>query len=78
MINSVQFLQGRPFYFTFFVSNDIKLHQTESSKADNFIKTHIGKLIFPPETYSRIEEVGPFESTDIEVSQHKQTEDSVN
>jgi hypothetical protein len=50
------------------MSNDIKLHQTESSKADTFIKTHIGKLISPPESWTRIEEIGPFESTEVEVS----------
>ena len=60
--------QGLPFYFTFFVSNSLKLHQTESTRADSFLKDHVGKLIFPPATYHRVEEVGPYESIEFEVS----------
>lgn len=56
-----------PFFFTFFVSNEIKIHKTRIEKADNFIQTHMGKLIFPPESYERYEQLGPYESTIFDV-----------
>ena len=38
---------SRPFLFTFFVSNDIKLHQTALSKSDEVRKKHAGGLLQP-------------------------------
>lgn len=38
----------KPFLFTFFVSNEIKLHPTSVEKADIFVHNHIGKLLTPP------------------------------
>lgn len=35
----------KPFLFTFFVANDIKLHPTSSDKADTFIETHVRKAL---------------------------------
>lgn len=39
---------SKPFLFTFFVANDIKLHVTSSAKADAFISKHAGKMLTPP------------------------------
>lgn len=60
---------SKPFFFTFFVSNDIKLHPTDSSKADEFIEKHAGTLLTPPlePGLERIKEIGEFEHHDIEI-----------
>ena len=68
LLISLLLSQGRPFHFTFFVSNDIKLHQTDSARADEIISRHIGKLMYPPATPERLAEFGPFESREFEVS----------
>ena len=45
----VEILEGLPFFVTFFVSNEIKLHPTSSEKAndDEWLKKHCGDLITP-------------------------------
>lgn len=59
----------KPFLFTFFVANEIKLHLTSSSKADDFISSHVGKLLTPPlePGQARLEEIGEFEYHEIEI-----------
>ena len=59
----------KPFMFTFFVSNDVKLHPTDSSKADEFVSKHAGKMLTPPlePGPERIEQIGELESHDIEI-----------
>lgn len=64
---TVELLEGRPFFFTFFVSNCIKLHPTDSRRVAEFTEKHIGKLLFPPATKERLEALGPFESQDFEI-----------
>jgi len=60
---------SKPFLFTFFVSNDIKLHPTDTSRADELIAKHVGGLITPPLAPGpeRMEQIGEFESHDIEI-----------
>lgn len=60
---------SKPFMFTFFVSNDIKLHPTDSDKADGFIAKHAGKMLTPPlePGPERIEQIGEVEHHDIEI-----------
>eukprot|EP01035_Chromulina_nebulosa_P019313 gene19313-25175_t len=58
-IASITLLEGRPFYFTFFISNEIKLHPTDSTKAESFLEKHIGELIYPPDSLERLKELGP-------------------
>jgi hypothetical protein len=60
---------SKPFLFTFYVSNDIKLHPTDSSRSDEFIKMHAGKMLTPPlePGPERIEQIGEFESHDVEI-----------
>ena len=55
--------------FTFFVSNDVKLHPTSSSKADEYTKKHSGNLLTPPlePGPERIAAIGEFEHHDVEI-----------
>ncbi len=58
----------KPFFFTFFVSNDIKLHPTDVSKADKFIAKHAGTLLTPPlGGPERIEQIEKLEHHDVEI-----------
>lgn len=63
----VQLMEGRAFFLTFFVSNEIKLHVTDHNRADEYLKKHIGNLIFPPATLERLEAIGPFVESIVEV-----------
>jgi len=60
---------SKPFLLTFFVANDIKLHPTDSSRADSFTAKHTGTLLTPPLAPGpeRIEEIGEFDSHTIEI-----------
>lgn len=66
----------KPFLFTFFVANEIKLHPTSSDKSDEFIKAHAGTMLTPPfePGTERMEQIGEFESHifDIEGSGWKE------
>ena len=64
---TIELVEGRPFFFTFFVSNNIKLHPTDATRASEFAEKHIGNLIFPPSTVERLAELGPFESKEFEI-----------
>lgn len=59
----------KPFLFTFFVANEIKLHMTDSTKADEFTSNHVGKMLTPPlePGPERLEDIGEFEYHEIEV-----------
>jgi len=59
----------KPFLFTFFVANEIKLHLTDSAKADEFTSNHVGKMLTPPlePGPERLEEIGEFEYHEIDV-----------
>ena len=59
----------KPFLFTFFVANDIKLHPTDSERADEFTAKHVGTLLKPPlePGVERMGEIGEFEYHDIDI-----------
>lgn len=60
----------KPFLFTFFVANEIKLHPTDSAKADEFTEKHVGNLLTPPLALpgnERMAEIGEFEYHDIDI-----------
>jgi 30S ribosome assembly GTPase len=59
----------KPFLFTFFVANAIKLHPTDSSKADEFIQKHAGTILVPPlpPGPERMAQLGEFETHVIDV-----------
>mmetsp|Transcript_2490 Transcript_2490/g.3509 ORF Transcript_2490/g.3509 Transcript_2490/m.3509 type:complete len:768 (+) Transcript_2490:130-2433(+) len=60
---------SKPFLFTFFVGNDVKLHPTGSDRASEFIEKHAGKMLTPPldPGPERMKQIGEFESHDIEI-----------
>jgi len=60
---------SKPFLFTFFVSNAIKLHPTKADKADEFLQKHTGDMITPPldPGPERLAQIGELEHHDIEV-----------
>jgi ribosome biogenesis GTPase A len=64
---TIELVEGLPFFFTFFISNNIKLHPTDSERAHDFVDRHIGSLIFPPATKERLADLGPFESHEMVV-----------
>lgn len=39
---------SKPFLFTFFISNEVKLHVTDSTKANDLIFKHLGNMLTPP------------------------------
>lgn len=59
----------KPFLFTFFVSNDIKLHPTSADKASDFIRKHAGEILTPPLApgSERMEQIGEFEEHIVEI-----------
>lgn len=59
----------KPFLFTFFVANDIKLHMTDSTRAEEFTAKHVGKMLTPPlePGPERMEEIGEFEYHEIDI-----------
>ena len=60
---------SRPFFFTFFVSNDIKIHKTDLSKAEEVRRKHAGGILTPPlpPVPERTDEIGDFEHHDLEI-----------
>lgn len=57
---SLQLVDSRPFFFTFFVSNKVRLHPTDASRLEEIQEKHAGQLFFPPTSFSRMQEIGPF------------------
>ena len=58
----------KPFLFTFFVANGIKLHPTDSSRANEFVQKHVGHILVPPlGGLERMKQLGDFESHTIEI-----------
>ena len=57
---SIELVTGKSFFFTFFLSNEIKIHPTNSTKVQDILSNplHVGKLIDPPSTVERIKELG--------------------
>jgi len=55
----------KPFLFTFFVANDIKLHPTDSEKADAFREKHVGGMLTPP--LVKREESWEWETHDVDI-----------
>jgi len=60
---------SRPFLLTFFVANEIKLHCTDSSRADSFTEKHVGTMLTPPLAPGpeRMKAIGEFDSNEIDI-----------
>ena len=52
----VEVLEGLPFFLTFFISNEIKLHPTSADKANDpdWVERHVGSLMAPPSSAERL------------------------
>ena len=59
----------KPFMFTFYVANTIKLHVTKSEKADDLLLTHAGTFLTPPlpPGPERMKEIGEFEDHVVDI-----------
>ena len=59
----------KPFLFTFFVANQVKLHPTDVSKADDFVANHAGEMLTPPLAPGpeRMKQLGEFETHVVEI-----------
>lgn len=60
---------SRPFLFTFFVANAIKLHPTDTLKAEEVLRKHSGTMLTPPllSGQDRLEQLGPMELHEISI-----------
>uniref|UniRef100_A0A7S2HU96 G domain-containing protein n=1 Tax=Octactis speculum TaxID=3111310 RepID=A0A7S2HU96_9STRA len=64
----IELLEGKPFFFTFYVAQGVKLHSTSSEGIEAFVEKHVGGLLTPPHDPLRLEEVAPrLETFDLEV-----------
>ena len=59
--------QGKPFFLTFFVSNEIKLHWTDTENVSTFLDKHVGTLVSPPASPQRGKDLGPYASYDFAI-----------
>eukprot|EP01031_Cornospumella_fuschlensis_P026471 gene26471-31993_t len=65
----IELTQGRPVFFTVFASPEIKIHYTDSLKAEEFVAKHLGSsLLSPPESPQRLAQLGPMESASFDLS----------
>jgi len=60
---------SKPFLFTFFVANDIKLHPTDSARAADVTHKHVGGMLTPPlpPGNERLEQMGDFEEHVVDI-----------
>lgn len=60
---------SKPFLFTVFVANEIKLHLTDAERADTFIKKHTGDMLTPPlpPGEERLKQIGEFEDHIVDI-----------
>lgn len=54
----IDVLEGKPFFFTVFVSPNVKVHPGRMDGAPEFLTKHVGGLLTPPFDNKRLEEMG--------------------
>jgi hypothetical protein len=65
----VALTRGQPMFFTFFVSNDVKLHPTSTDRADEVLNKHIGtSLVGPPHSAERLSALQPFQTFEFKIN----------
>jgi len=64
----IDFLKGRPFQFTVFISERVKLHRTRIEKAARICKQWAGNELTPPVDARRYDSLLPFESQQFTLS----------
>lgn len=64
----IEMLQGKPFFFTVFMSNEVKVHLSTMEKANELLETHVGGLLQPPISWRRYKELaGNFKAKEFEI-----------
>lgn len=58
----IDIMQGRPFFFTVFVSSNVKVHPGKIEGAKEFGTKHCGGLLTPPFTNERLNDLGQWTS----------------
>ncbi len=58
----IDVIEGKPFFFTVFVSSNVKVHPGKIENAEEFAKKHCGGLLTPPFTSERLNELGQWTS----------------
>jgi len=56
----INFLEGLPFMFTFYLANAVTIHPTKTDKVQEQLAKHIGTLLSPPSSIERLESLGTF------------------
>jgi len=54
----IDFVDGSPALFTAFVSNDVKVHPTQTEKVPDLLEKRIGDVLYPPSTRERYDALG--------------------
>ncbi|GJQ10787.1 hypothetical protein GpartN1_g2578.t1 [Galdieria partita] len=63
----IEMIQGKPFFFTVFMSNEVKVHPSTTEKAEELLETHVGGLLQPPTSWRRYKELGTFKAKEFEL-----------
>lgn len=58
----IDIVEGKPFFFTAFVSSDVKIHPGKTEGAEEFLIKHTGGLLTPPFNEERLGELGQWTS----------------
>eukprot|EP00871_Galdieria_phlegrea_P001379 jgi/Galph1/2241/GphlegSOOS_G872.1 len=66
-IARIEMLEGKPFFFTIFASNEIKVHPSDSKKAEELLETHAGGMLKPPSSWRRLKELGAWKAKEFEL-----------
>lgn len=67
-LGSIELLEGKPFFFTFFVSNGVKLHHTSIDRVDSLRgDRYKAELLSPPFSSERIKELGELKNYEFDI-----------
>lgn len=64
----IDVLEGKPFFFTVFISPDVKVHPGKTEDADAFLAKHVGGMLTPPFDADRLADMGDWSSKSVTVS----------
>jgi len=63
----VSMVEGRPFQFTVFAGEKLKMHRCNTREAEAYLRNEVGRRLTPPLRNERYEELKPFETHRFEV-----------
>lgn len=60
---------SKPFFFTFFAANEIKIHPTKADRVEELLSEHVGTMLTPPlpPGPERMQQLGVFEDHIVEI-----------